>query len=105
MSQVIVMLTTWPDESGARAAAESWVNKKLAACVNILPPMLSIYHWDGELNHGHEHQLIIKTTRNQCDALKQMIQQTHPYECPEILQLPVEGGHPPYLNWITGYTQ
>ena len=105
MSQVVLMLTTWPDKTAAEQAAKTWVNKKLAACVNILPAMLSIYHWDGKTISDNEHQLLIKTTQKNSDALKQAILEAHPYECPEILILPVNGGHQDYLNWITGYAQ
>ncbi len=100
----LLMLTTWPDEAGARAAAEDWVNKKLAACVNILPSMRSIYCWDGELQRGEEHQIVIKTDARRADALQQAIVDAHPYECPEIIRLDIAGGHEPYLNWITGTT-
>jgi periplasmic divalent cation tolerance protein len=105
MSQVVLILTTWPDKSAAEQAAKNWVNKKLAACVNILPQMRSIYHWDGKTHSSTEHQLLIKTTHNNSEALKQAILEEHPYECPEILILPINGGHQDYLNWITGYVQ
>ena len=100
----LLMLTTWPDAAGARAAARDWVNKKLAACVNILPPMQSIYHWDGELQQGEEHQILIKTDDRRAKALEQAIATAHPYECPEIIRLDIDGGYTPYLNWITGTT-
>ncbi len=105
MNDVVILLTTWPDQTGAEQAAENWVNKKLAACVNILPKMRSIYQWGGKLYAGDEHQVIIKTTSNKAHALQQVIIDTHPYECPEILILPVSGGYDKYLNWITGLTQ
>ncbi len=105
MSKVVLLLTTWPDKSSAEQAARHWVNKKLAACVNILPSMLSIYHWEGKLNQGSEHQLVIKTAQSKSEALKQAILKQHPYECPEILILPCNGGHQDYLNWITGYVK
>lgn len=100
----LLLLTTWPDRAGAERVAEDWVNKRLAACVNILPVMQSIYCWEGELQRGEEHQIFIKTTEERADALQQAIVEAHPYECPEIIRLDISGGHKPYLNWITGIT-
>jgi len=105
MSDVVLLLTTWPDQAGAEQAAENWVNKKLAACVNILPGMRSIYQWDGKITTGNEHQIVIKTASHKAAALQQAIIDAHPYTCPEILILPVSGGYDNYLNWITGLTQ
>ncbi len=100
----LLVLTTWPDRDGAERAAGKWVDKGLAACVNILPTMQSIYCWNRELQRGEEHQILIKTTRERADALQQAIVEAHPYECPEIIRLDIDGGHEPYLNWITGNT-
>ena len=100
-TQPLLMLTTWPEREAAERAAEGWVNKRLAACVNILPRMQSIYCWEGELQRGEEHQILIKTDSRRADALQQAIVEAHPYECPEIIRLEISGGHEPYLNWIT----
>lgn len=105
MHDHVIILTTWPEEDEARHIAKSWLNQKLVACVNILPKMLSMYEWDGELQTGSEHQMILKTSANRSKQLKKAILRDHPYECPEILILPVTGGHEDYLNWITGNTQ
>lgn len=105
MSDFVLLLTTWPDESGAQQAAKNWLNKNLVACVNILPSMQSLYKWDGELKHGIEHQMFLKTSAHRVEALKKAITQAHPYECPEILQIPIEGGLQEYLNWIKGNTE
>jgi len=105
MSEVVLLLTTWPDKEGAEQAAKDWLNKKLAACVNILPEMLSIYSWDGSITTGTEHQILVKTSKNKSQALKQAILDSHPYKCPELLILPVTGGHNDYINWITGNTK
>ena len=105
MTEVRLLLTTWPDETAAREAARHWLADGLVACVNILPRMSSLYVWQGELNEGHEHQMLLKTASHRVDALTQAIVQAHPYECPEILQIPVEGGFEDYLNWITGNTE
>lgn len=105
MSDVVILLTTWPDETAAREVAKDWLNKNLVACVNILPRMQSLYRWQGELNSGNEHQMLLKTCEHRVQELQQAIILAHPYECPEILQLPVSGGYDKYLNWIKGNTE
>lgn len=105
MSDFVLLLTTWPDEEGARQAAKVWLDQKLVACVNILPQMQSLYIWNGELNRGTEHQMLLKTTAIRAKELEYSIVQMHPYECPEILQIPINDGYDPYLNWIKGNTE
>ncbi len=105
MADIVILLTTWPDEQSAQKAATTFLNKNLVACVNVLPKMLSMYKWDGEIQTGTEHQMLLKTTANRTEKLKQVILDNHPYECPEILILPVTGGSDEYLNWITGNTK
>ena len=105
MSDICLILTTWPDEAAARTAAQRWLSENLAACVNILPTMRSLYVWNGELKEGLEHQMLVKTSRHRVDELKQAIVEAHPYECPEILQIPVEGGLEEFLDWIKGNTE
>ncbi len=105
MTDYVLLLTTWPDAEGAKQAATDWLNKNLVACVNILPEMQSLYVWDGELQSGREHQMILKTQRKRARQLQQSILQAHPYECPEILQIPVTDGYKGYLNWIEGNTE
>ena len=104
-SDHVLVLTTWPDSKAAREQAQHWLQKKLAACVNILPEMQSLYIWEEQLEQGKEHQLLIKTCSSKLAALQQAIVEAHPYECPEILVLPITGGLPDYLNWITGNTE
>jgi periplasmic divalent cation tolerance protein len=105
MTDIVLMLTTWPDQQLARQAAAQWLEQNLVACVNILPEMTSLYRWEGELKTGTEHQMIIKTSANRVEEVKKSIVALHPYECPEILQLPVTGGYSEYLNWIKGTTE
>ena len=105
MSDIALLLTTWPDEDSAKVAARQWLNQGLVACVNILPEMQSLYIWEGELNTGTEHQILLKTHVSKVNALQQAIVSMHPYECPEILQLPITGGFEDYLNWIKGSTE
>ncbi len=105
MNDIVLMLTTWPDETSAQLAATNWLNNNLVGCVNILPRMRSIYKWDGAIHNESEYQILLKTTANRTEALKQAILEEHPYDCPEILVLPVSGGYEEYLNWITGNTK
>lgn len=100
MSQPLLVFTTYPDEAGARALARALVRERLAACVNLLPRMHSIYTWEGEEEEGEEHLLLIKTQAARYPALEAAIRARHPYELPEIIAIPITGGLPPYLNWI-----
>jgi periplasmic divalent cation tolerance protein len=105
MSQdAIIVLTTWPDEEGARKFAGMLVTEKLAACVNILPLMQSIYEWQGKLESGHEHQLLIKTRRIHFRFIEEQLKKAHPYELPELLVISVEDGSADYLDWIQSCT-
>lgn len=96
----ILVLTTWPDIEEARNAARQFLDYRLAACINILPPMESLYLWNGEEITGHEHQMFIKTSTTRFKDLQQAIQKNHPYELPEIIAIPIVGGLPAYLSWI-----
>ncbi|RMG36890.1 MAG: divalent-cation tolerance protein CutA [Gammaproteobacteria bacterium] len=96
----LIVLTTLPDETTAGQLARRLVEKKLAACVNILGRMTSIYPWEGKIEQGTEHQLVIKTTAQRYAELEAFIKNNHPYRLPEILALPVAGGAADYLDWI-----
>lgn len=99
-SEKIVVLSTFPDQAGALAAAQKIIEAQLAACVNVLPPMTSVYRWEGELRQGSEHLLLIKTTRTRYAALEAVLKAEHPYELPEIIATPIIEGFAPYLRWI-----
>lgn len=105
MSDYQLIMTTMPDIELAEKLAEELLESKLAACINILPPMLSVYRWQGKLEKGQEHQLMIKTRTACCEAVINMIQSTHPYELPEIITIPIISGLPAYLNWIHECTE
>ena len=96
-----IILTTLPDETKAREVAEMLVTRKLAACINILPKMTSVYEWEGKLELGEEHLLLIKTAGQRVGELQNTIKETHPYELPEIVVVPIVDGFEPYLNWIS----
>jgi periplasmic divalent cation tolerance protein len=105
MSDHFLVITSWPDLEGARQQAEGWLQKKLAASVNILPQMDSMYHWKGEIRHGREHKIFIKTRGTRIAALQQEIRAAHPYAVAEILHFKIDSGDPDYLDWITQSTQ
>jgi len=98
--QVIVALSTCPDEASAKALAEALVNERLATCVNRLAGVTSTYFWDGRLQADAEILLIIKTTAARQAELAVRLKALHPYELPELVVLPVTGGNEPYLQWV-----
>ncbi|MDD1678693.1 MAG: divalent-cation tolerance protein CutA [Methanomicrobiales archaeon] len=95
---VVVVLSTIP-RHGGKAMARTLVTEHLAACVNVLETR-SLFRWEGEMNDEEEDLLVIKTRSEQTPQLVQRIRALHPYELPEIIVLPVIGGHEPYLKWI-----
>jgi len=95
-----ILMTTFPDLEQAKQVAKTIVTNKLAACINILPKMTSIYQWQGNLEEGEELMLVIKTEVDCIDKLQKTILEMHPYELPEIVVVPIVGGHTPYLDWI-----
>ena len=105
MPDHFLVVTSWPDLEGARLQAERWVEKKLAASVNILPRMDSIYRWKGEIRHGREHKIFVKTTAGRIEALQREIRQNHPYAVAEILHFRIDSADPDYLDWISHSTQ
>lgn len=95
-----LVLTTCPDEKIAREIAEQLVKEKLAACVNILPNITSIYHWQNELHYDTEVQLLIKTNGEKFTLLNTRINELHPYDVVEVIALNIQQGDNHYLNWI-----
>jgi periplasmic divalent cation tolerance protein len=98
--QVVLVLTTVPDDASAEAIARTLVEEKLAACVNLLAPMASIYRWKGAVERSTERQLVMKTTRALVPALERRLKELHAYELPEFIVLPVDGGSDGYLQWV-----
>ena len=101
MNNYQIILCTFPQFTLAKQCAHSLVEKKLAACVNILPTMTSVYAWQGQIETAQEHLLIIKAQANQYVAIETWLKKQHPYDVPEIIALPIEQGLPDYLNWIS----
>lgn len=96
-----ILYTTCPNEDVASAIAEALVTGRLAACCNYFPLMRSVYFWEGRLQHDEETAVIFKTTEAAAPEAIARIVQLHPYELPAVVQVPVEGGHGPFLDWIS----
>ena len=105
MGPYIICLVTIDDSDSATRIARTLVEKKLAACVNIVPEIRSIYSWKGEICDDRERLMIIKTRRELFGALQTEVTALHPYEVPEIIALTIEDGLPNYLRWIDEVTQ
>ena len=102
--ETLLVLTNCPDEETANAIALAVVEAQLAACVNILPRVQSIYRWQGVVESATEIPLFIKSTAANYPALEKLIGGLHPYEIPEIIALPITQGLPAYLNWVAAET-
>jgi periplasmic divalent cation tolerance protein len=98
--QVILALTTCPDEASAQAIAAALVQERLAACVNRIAGVRSTYIWDARLTDEAEILLIMKTTAGALAGLQARLQSLHPYELPELLAIPAVGGNERYLDWV-----
>src|SRR4051794_30432619 len=97
---VIVVFSTFPSEDKAAEIARTLVSEGLCACANLPPPVRSIYRWQGELCDERETLAMMKTTSERFEALRERLVALHPYEVPEVIALPVEAGHAPYLEWV-----
>jgi periplasmic divalent cation tolerance protein len=104
MPEILAVLCTCPDEAAAARLAEGLVGQRLAACVNILPGIRSIYRWQGETQNDVEVLMIAKTTRSAYARLEAWLLDHHPYDVPEILALPVPRGSATYLGWVAEET-
>lgn len=96
----ILVLTNLPDQTSAQQLAETLITEKLAACVNILSPCQSIYHWEGKIESAEEWPMMIKTTTDRYAQLEIRILALHPYELPEIIQVEIKGGLNQYIQWV-----
>jgi periplasmic divalent cation tolerance protein len=104
MTEALLVLTNCPDEAVADRIALALVEQSLAACVNRLAPVRSIYRWQGNVERATEVPLLIKTTRERYSDVEQAIRHLHPYEVPEIIAWPIAAGHAAYLRWIESET-
>jgi periplasmic divalent cation tolerance protein len=105
MQKTILVLTTLPDRASALTLAEHLIGANLAACVNVLGACTSIYHWQGKIESTEEVPMLIKTTMDAYPELEKTVCDLHPYELPEIIHVPVTGGLPAYLQWISEKTR
>jgi len=103
-SDFVIVLTTLPVEGDAEKLAAQLVEERLAACVNILPAMQSVYRWKNAVERAGERQLVIKTTRARVTNLEDRLRQLHPYDIPEFIVLPIDSGSAAYLSWLSDNT-
>ncbi|XP_057183953.1 protein CutA homolog isoform X2 [Triplophysa rosa] len=92
---------TCPNDTVAKELARGIVEKKLAACVNIMPKIISVYEWQGKIEEDSEVLLMIKTRSSKVSALAEYVRSNHPYEVAEVISLSIDQGNPPYLKWIS----
>ncbi len=101
----IIVYSTFPNVASAESVGGGLVERKLAACVNILPGMTSIYRWEGKVARDSEVVMIIKTRAGLVDAVIAAVKAEHPYTNPALLVIPIEGGAEPYLAWLLEETK
>lgn len=104
MTECVVVLVTCPSPAVARRLANALVRGRLAACVNVLPGVESVFWWQGKTERSREALLLIKTTRKRFPLLRIAIVKLHPYDVPEVIALPIVAGHVPYLRWVRSST-
>jgi periplasmic divalent cation tolerance protein len=100
LSTTVVAFSTVGTERDAERIARALVTSRLAACVNVVPGVISVYRWQGEVQRDEERLLVIKTTGEALPALRDALVSLHPYELPELVAVPVQDGYAPYLRWI-----
>ncbi len=105
MTDKRIVLTTAGSEEEARKIARHLVENRLAACVNIIPQIESIYRWQGKVDSSREWLLLVKTTDERFPAVRDAIRELHSYELPECVVLNIEDGSSEYLQWLTGSVQ
>ena len=99
-TEFTVLLSTAGSAAEAASIARALVDRRLAACVNIAGPVTSVFRWDGEVREEQEQLLVIKTRTSRVRALREAYRELHPYDCPEMVEIPVSGGLPSYLAWL-----
>ena len=98
--RAVVVFVTCPDRRQAQRLAKGLMQRRLAACVNILPSVQSLFRWKGRVEQTREILLIIKTTAGRFEALCRAVRTLHPYDVPEVIALPIQRAHGPYLRWV-----
>ena len=102
--QFVMIYTTYPSLAEAERIGKAVLEQRLAACVNILPGMISHYWWQGAIERGEEVVMIIKTRAALAERVRATVKAMHPYTVPAILVLPIAGGEPAYLDWLKAET-
>lgn len=97
-------MTTAPSEEEGRRIVRALLERRIIACGNVLPPGASIYRWKGAIEEAREAVVLMKTTASQVPALETALPSLHPYDVPELIVVPVTGGHGPYLDWLRAET-
>jgi periplasmic divalent cation tolerance protein len=105
MERAVFVYTTYPSVVEAETAGRALVEQRLAACVNILPGMISHYRWEGAVERGEEAVMLIKTRATLAEAVRSKVKDTHSYSTPAILVLPIESVDQTYLRWIMAETE
>ena len=105
MERAVFVYTTWPSIVEAEQAGRNLVERRLAACVNILPQMISHYWWEGKVERAEEAVMIIKTRASLAGAVEAAVKDIHSYDVPAIVVLPVESVEQSYLGWIMAETE
>ena len=104
-TRFILIMSTCPEAGVAENIAQVLVTERIAACVNIIPGLVSQFRWGDRIEHAHEHLLLIKTTRDRYRDVEKKILAMHPYTLPEIIGVPITQGLGDYLNWIDQETK
>ena len=103
-AEFVIVLTTLPPDVDAAGFARTLLEERLAACVSLIPGAESFYWWEGQIEQAQERQVLIKTTAERVDRLRERVTALHPYEVPELLILQIADGHAAYLRWIRDST-
>jgi periplasmic divalent cation tolerance protein len=104
MEHAVLVYTTWPSAADAEAAGRALVERRLAACVNILPGMTSLYRWEGKIERAEEAVMIVKTRASLADTVSDAVKELHTYDTPAILVMPLESVEKSYLAWLMAET-
>ena len=101
----IVIYSTCPDIESAERISRHIVEQRMAACVNLIPGITSIYTWDGNIQRDQEVLLVMKSTKDRFDDIQNLISDEHPYDLPELIAVPITESSPDYLEWIKQCTK
>ena len=104
-ASTLLVLTTLPDGETARTMLRMLLERHLVACGTVLEGVTSVYRWEGTIEEAREVQVLLKTSSGRWEALRDAVEELHPYDVPELLALPVTTGLPAYLAWVGGETQ